>query len=216
MVRATTILRNAANAGKPKPMSADHTLYHVTPTGFWKKFHKAMVVNPDISSGLPIPELNRYPQPASRPETYATPATKASDVAFNPYHKRDVRRAYPQTSVVTQSELSSLLLSSPTLASLPSPETATEIRSDSSAISPSSDSSSASQSIVTSSVPSLSSVLEKLPAGKAFVGAGIKTASGGDGLPPAPPSPVTGKWVPKQGAEVPHDKDAYFPMFVVN
>ena len=34
----------------------------------------------------------------------------ASDVAQNPYWKRDVRRAYPQISVVTQSELSTLLL----------------------------------------------------------------------------------------------------------
>lgn len=41
-------------------------------------------VNPEISSGLPIPELNRNPAPASRPELYATPATEASDIAFNP------------------------------------------------------------------------------------------------------------------------------------
>jgi hypothetical protein len=42
------------------------------------------LVNPEISSGLPIPELNRNPAPASRPELYATPATEASDIAFNP------------------------------------------------------------------------------------------------------------------------------------
>ena len=41
-------------------------------------------VNPEISSGLPIPDMNRYPQPGSREERYATPATQASDVAFNP------------------------------------------------------------------------------------------------------------------------------------
>ena len=41
-------------------------------------------VNPEISSGLPIPEMNRNPAPASRPELYATPATEASDIAFNP------------------------------------------------------------------------------------------------------------------------------------
>lgn len=86
----------------------------------------AVVVNPEISSGLPIPELNRYPQPGSRPEKYSTPATKgaikahctptiltlelASDPAQNPYWKRDVRRAYPQLSVVTQSDLSTLLI----------------------------------------------------------------------------------------------------------
>jgi hypothetical protein len=34
----------------------------------------------------------------------------ASDPAQNPYWKRDVRRAYPQLSVITQSELSSLLI----------------------------------------------------------------------------------------------------------
>ncbi|KIR27898.1 hypothetical protein I307_02818 [Cryptococcus deuterogattii 99/473] len=84
MVRPTALLRNAANAAKPKPMSADHTKYHLAPTGFWKKFRDAVVVNPEISSGLPLPTENRYPQPASRPETYATPATKASDPAFNP------------------------------------------------------------------------------------------------------------------------------------
>nr|XP_019014814.1 uncharacterized protein I206_00900 [Kwoniella pini CBS 10737]OCF53595.1 hypothetical protein I206_00900 [Kwoniella pini CBS 10737] len=210
MVRATSILRNAANAGKPKPMSADHTLYHAMPTGFWKKFRDAVVINPEISSGLPIPTENRYPQPGSRTERYATPSTAASDVAFNPYYKRDVRRAYPQTSFITQTELTSLLLASPTLESLPSPETATEVRGDSSAISPSSDSADQTKSIVTSSVPSLSSVLEKLPQGKAFTGSGIKTASGtGNGLPPSPPG---AKWKPQRGDEIPHGEYAYFPM----
>jgi hypothetical protein len=85
--------------------------------------------NPSISSGLPIPNENRYPPPASRPEMYSTPATKglyarhlvnrlnlinihlaASDIADNPYWKRDVRRAYPQLSMITQSELSALLI----------------------------------------------------------------------------------------------------------
>jgi hypothetical protein len=86
----------------------------------------AVVINPEISSGLPIASINRRPQPASRPEKYSTPATKgtihqlvfhcllmdvsASDPAQNPYWKRDVRRAYPQLSVITQSELSSLLI----------------------------------------------------------------------------------------------------------
>ncbi|WRT64238.1 uncharacterized protein IL334_001167 [Kwoniella shivajii] len=209
MVRATSIIRNASNAGKPKPMSADHTLYHAMPTGFWKKF-----LNPEISSGLPIPTEHRYPQPGSRTERYATPSTKASDPAFNPYWKRDVRRAYPQTSTITQNELSALLLASPTLQSIPSPSTSTETRSDSSAISPSSDSSSQSESIVTSSVPSLSSVLEQLPQGKAYTGSGIKTGSGsGSGLPPTPPGQ---KWVPKKGEEIPHDEHAYFPMINFN
>ena len=125
--------------------AAESTLYHLSPKGFWKKFRAccfanisyspltttsgdAVVVNPEISSGLPLASLNRYPTPASRPEKYSTPATKgaylpkrevsllgshfhlASDPAQNPYWKRDVRRAYPQLSVVTQSELSTLLI----------------------------------------------------------------------------------------------------------
>ncbi|EKM54264.1 uncharacterized protein PHACADRAFT_97480 [Phanerochaete carnosa HHB-10118-sp] len=107
---------------------ADHTLYHLSPKGFWKKFRTscfvalctrwldavctgdAVVINPEISSGLPIQGVHRYPPPASRPEKYSTPATKASDPAQNPYWKRDVRRAYPQLSVVTQTELSTLLI----------------------------------------------------------------------------------------------------------
>ncbi|WVR05968.1 hypothetical protein IAU60_002996 [Kwoniella sp. DSM 27419] len=209
MVRATSIIRNAANGAKPKPMSSDHTLYHAMPTGFWKKF-----LNPEISSGLPIPLENRYPQPASRTERYATPSTKASDIAFNPYYKRDVRRAYPQTSVITQPHLTSLLLSSSTLASLPSPTTANEVRSDSSSIAPSSDSADQTEAIVTSSIPSLTSVLDKLPQGKAFTGSGINTASAtGTGLPPAPPaSKLGGKWVPQTGDDIPHSEHSYFPM----
>lgn len=126
---------------------ADHTLYHLSPKGFWKKFRAscfgmlrahwpdtlsvgdAVVINPEISSGLPIQGVHRYPPPASRPEKCSTPATKgvclllpayssgscvrcnaASDPAQNPYWKRDVRRAYPQLSVVTQTELSTLLI----------------------------------------------------------------------------------------------------------
>ena len=38
----------------------------------------AVVVNPEISSGLPIASINRYPQPASRPEKYTSPATKGA------------------------------------------------------------------------------------------------------------------------------------------
>lgn len=38
----------------------------------------AVVVNPEISSGLPIQGINRYPPPGSRPERYSTPATKGT------------------------------------------------------------------------------------------------------------------------------------------
>jgi hypothetical protein len=56
--------------------AADHTLYHLSPKGFWKKFRDVTVINPEISTGLPLPNQNRYPQPGSRPERYSTPATK--------------------------------------------------------------------------------------------------------------------------------------------
>ena len=56
--------------------AADHTLYHLSPKGFWKKFRDVTAVSPYISSGLPLQDRNRYPQPGSRPEKYATPATK--------------------------------------------------------------------------------------------------------------------------------------------
>lgn len=42
----------------------------------------AVVVNPEISSGLPIQGINRYPPPGSRPERYSTPATKGTLVLW--------------------------------------------------------------------------------------------------------------------------------------
>jgi hypothetical protein len=36
----------------------------------------AVVVNPEISSGIPLAGVNRWPQPGSRPEKYSAPATK--------------------------------------------------------------------------------------------------------------------------------------------
>ncbi|KAL7424781.1 hypothetical protein Q5752_000465 [Cryptotrichosporon argae] len=219
-MRAASVLRNAAKGaavGAPKPMSADQSLYHLMPTGFWKKFRDAVVVNPEISSGLPLPTMNRYPQPGSRTERYSTPATKASDPAFNPYYKRDVRRAYPQTSTITQTTLSSLLLSSPSVSALPAPETATEVPRSSNAVSLSaSGNADAQTAVVTSSVPPLAAVIDKLPAGKAFLGSGIQTGTGTGALPPLPPAKVGGKWVPKSGADIPHAPDAYFPMVGYN
>lgn len=70
-------------------------------------------MNPEISSGLPIPEKNRYPQPASRTELQATPATKASDPAFNPVRSfpslswRTARRVVLTSPTVLQARLAS-------------------------------------------------------------------------------------------------------------
>jgi hypothetical protein len=55
MVRATALLRNAAQAGKPKPMSADHTLYHHEPT----VRIRATLTQIHSRSTCPLPSIRR-------------------------------------------------------------------------------------------------------------------------------------------------------------
>ncbi|KAI0051897.1 21 kDa subunit of NADH dehydrogenase [Auriscalpium vulgare] len=165
--------------------AADHTLYHLSPKGFWKKFRDAVSVDPNISSGLPLPTLNRQPPPASRTEKYATPATKASDPAQNPYWKRDVRRAFPQLSVVTQPELSTLMIQhsgSPSVAA------------------PGADS---------TTVPAAAKTVD-LTEAIATITSASKAYSERQ-LPPTPPTPFK-RWVPERAEDAPHDPHAYFPM----
>ena len=50
----------------------------LTPARLTTNSGDAVVVNPEISSGLPIQGVNRWPPPASRPERYNTPATKGA------------------------------------------------------------------------------------------------------------------------------------------
>ncbi|TIA73384.1 hypothetical protein E3P92_01635 [Wallemia ichthyophaga] len=67
----------------------------------------------------------KYPStipPASRPEKYVQPISKSYDIAENPYYKRDVRRAYPRTSHISQNDLAQLLISSPEMKALPNPQ----------------------------------------------------------------------------------------------
>ncbi|WFD00763.1 hypothetical protein MYAM1_003515 [Malassezia yamatoensis] len=89
--------------------------YHYTEghTPFWRKVRDLLSLNPEISSGLPLPLSNRYPQPASRPEKPSMVPSAASDPAANLYYHRDFRRKYPQTDVITQQYLTELLLASP-------------------------------------------------------------------------------------------------------
>ncbi|KAJ7783171.1 NUZM, NADH-ubiquinone oxidoreductase 21.3 kDa subunit [Mycena metata] len=168
--------------------AAESTLYHLSPRGFWKKFRDVTVINPEISTGLPLASIHRFPPPASRPEKYSTPATKASDPAQNPYWKRDVRRAYPQLSVVTQSELSALLIehSKPQAVAAP-----TEDKKDVPAEAP--------QPVDLSVAISSIAATRKL----------YTTAS----LPPT--LPVSRKpWVPQLAPDAPHDPHGYFPMLM--
>ncbi|GAB1521482.1 NADH-ubiquinone oxidoreductase 21,3 kDa subunit [Rhizoctonia solani] len=165
---------------------ADHTKYHLAPKGFWKKFRDAVVVNPEISSGIPLVTAHRWPQPGSRPEIYATPATKASDPAQNPYWKRDARRHYPQLSVVTQSHLSQVLLGAPSAEAVAAPADDK------------------------SSVPANVSPPAPLELTEAIAKAANSTkAFSSTNLPPAPPFK---RWAPKKQEDAPHDPTAYWPM----
>ncbi|KAF5321828.1 hypothetical protein D9619_001813 [Psilocybe cf. subviscida] len=168
--------------------AAESTLYHLSPKGFWKKFREVAAVNPEISSGLPLASLNRYPTPASRPEKYSTPATKASDPAQNPYWKRDVRRAYPQLSVVTQSELSTLLLEHSGAKTVAAPTDAAD----------------------KSSVPTTE--VKDIPLSEAIATVTGETQVYTEAkLPPALPTPFK-RWVPTLSPDAPHDPHTYFPM----
>lgn len=57
------------------------------PTHSFPGFRDATVVNPEISSGIPLASEHRRPTPASRPELYSTPATRgmrSSEISKNP------------------------------------------------------------------------------------------------------------------------------------
>ncbi|KAF8798735.1 NUZM, NADH-ubiquinone oxidoreductase 21.3 kDa subunit [Phlegmacium glaucopus] len=165
--------------------AAESTLYHLSPKGFWKKFRDVVAVNPEISSGLPISTAHRYPPPASRPEKYSTPATMASDPAQNPYWKRDIRRAYPQLSVVTQSELSSLLIE----------------HAGTQAISPPSKD---------TTLPAANNKVLDLSEAIAAITTTAQVYSESR-LPPVLPTPYK-RWVPEVAPAAPHAEHSYFPM----
>ncbi|KIP11616.1 hypothetical protein PHLGIDRAFT_27843 [Phlebiopsis gigantea 11061_1 CR5-6] len=172
---------------------ADHTLYHLSPKGFWKKFRDAVVVNPEISSGLPIQGVHRYPPPASRPEKYSTPATKASDPAQNPYWKRDVRRAYPQLSVVTQTELSGLLIE--------------HHEAKKAVAAPVAEGEEGTKEVAKAPAPvdltaAISTIAQE---GKVF---------SESKLPPSYPTSFK-RWKAEQVEDAPHDPNSYFPMLLV-
>ncbi|PWY99901.1 hypothetical protein BCV70DRAFT_200809 [Testicularia cyperi] len=108
-LRASRTLLNEA-----KNYASAHSYTYVEGrTPFWRKFRSIFSANPEISSGIPIVTENRWPHPASRPEHPRTPPSAASDPAGNLYHSRDFRRKYPQLEMITQKDLTTLLLSSP-------------------------------------------------------------------------------------------------------
>ncbi|KAI1149137.1 NADH-ubiquinone oxidoreductase 21.3 kDa subunit [Nemania diffusa] len=90
------------------PLSQKQTLES---TGIWARVRRVFAVDPNRSSGVPLNPFFRNPTPgALDPLGYDDPVTlPAGDIADNPYWKRDVRRSYPQLSVVRQADAVALL-----------------------------------------------------------------------------------------------------------
>ncbi|KAL9641095.1 MAG: hypothetical protein Q9204_000320 [Flavoplaca sp. TL-2023a] len=85
--------------------------YTVRSTGIWDRIRRALAVDPNRSSGVPLNPQYRNPPPgANPPGAYDDPVTvPAGDIAENAYFRRDVRRSYPRLSVVKQGDVVGLL-----------------------------------------------------------------------------------------------------------
>ena len=72
---------------------------------------RVLSVAPNRSNGIPLNPQYRNPPPGSNdPTAFIDPVTvPTGDIADNPYWKRDVRRNYPQSSVVSQGDVVGLL-----------------------------------------------------------------------------------------------------------
>ena len=80
-------------------------------TGIWERIRRALAIDPNRSTGIPLNPQYRNPPPgAIPPHEYDDPVTvPAGDLAENPYYKRDMRRNYPRASVVNQADVVGLL-----------------------------------------------------------------------------------------------------------
>ncbi|KAL8972991.1 MAG: hypothetical protein Q9183_000243 [Haloplaca sp. 2 TL-2023] len=109
----------ATNAGKgqAKQLLSGRTAtsylkkYTVRSTGIWDRIRRALAVDPDRSSGVPLNPQYRNPPPgANPPGAYDDPVTvPAGDIAENAYFRRDIRRNYPRPSVMKQADVVGLL-----------------------------------------------------------------------------------------------------------
>ncbi|BGP54632.1 hypothetical protein JCM8202_005002 [Rhodotorula sphaerocarpa] len=178
----------ASRVVRKEQLSANPFAHHATNTGFWEKVRKAVVINPESSTGNPLASEFRQPEPGSRPERFSVPSSKASDIAENPYYARDTRRNYPKTEVVTQPELAKLLIAQGGFEALPPVSGAAE-GTDSTAVT------------ADSPAPSLASLYS--------ANTSVATTSF------RPPKPPGHKFVWKPSAEqAPSDPNAYFPMIL--
>ncbi|KAL9640533.1 MAG: hypothetical protein Q9164_000199, partial [Protoblastenia rupestris] len=85
--------------------------YTVQSHGVWDRIRRALAIDPNRSTGVPLNPQYRNPPPgANPPEAYDDPVTVPSgDIAENPYYRRDIRRNYPKLSVVNQADVVGLL-----------------------------------------------------------------------------------------------------------
>ncbi|WEW57946.1 U3 snoRNP protein [Emydomyces testavorans] len=108
-MRPTRVLSAVKSAGTVVPVDQKYTLQSY---GIWERLRRLLSVDPNRSTGVPINAQFRNPTPgALPPQSYTDPVTiPAGDIADNPYWKRDVRRNYPQPSVLSQADVVGLLM----------------------------------------------------------------------------------------------------------
>ncbi|EXJ86228.1 NADH dehydrogenase [Capronia coronata CBS 617.96] len=100
-------------AGKPiKDVVGVAKKYTQQSYGIWETIRKIFAMDPTRSNGVPVKHF-RNPTPGGLDPLSYDPSdavtTPAADIADNPYWKRDVRRAYPKLSTVTQGDVVGLL-----------------------------------------------------------------------------------------------------------
>jgi hypothetical protein len=79
-------------------------------TGLYERIRRLFAVDPDRSNGIPVRHFRNPPPAGLDPLAYdEAVTTPAADIADNPYWRRDVRRAYPTLSTVTQGDAVGLL-----------------------------------------------------------------------------------------------------------
>lgn len=79
-------------------------------TGLYERIRRLFAVDPDRSNGIPVRHFRNPPPGGVDPLAYdEAVTTPAADIADNPYWRRDMRRAYPMLSTVTQGDAVGLL-----------------------------------------------------------------------------------------------------------
>lgn len=109
--KATAVWKVRSTATRLRDTAENQQKYTVQSNGVWERIRRALAVDPNRSTGVPLNPQYRNPPPgANPPEAYDDPVTVPSgDIAENAYYKRDIRRSYPRLSVVKQADVVGLL-----------------------------------------------------------------------------------------------------------